>query len=60
MESCTTNEAMSHTEEQVGIVWRETRQSVEREAVNRNKDRIGENRAFVERDPVGVMEVRHA
>jgi hypothetical protein len=55
-----TNEAMSHTEEQVGIIWREMRQSIEREAVNRNKDRVGENRVFVERDPVGVMEVRHA
>jgi hypothetical protein len=60
MESCTTNEATSHTEEQVGIVWQEMRQSVECEAVDCNKDGVGENRSFVERNPVGVMEVRHA
>jgi hypothetical protein len=59
MESCTTYKATSCTEEQVGIIWRKTKQSVECKAVNRNKDGVRENRAFVERDPVGVMEVRH-
>jgi hypothetical protein len=59
MESITANKATSSAEEQIGIVWQKTRQSIEREAVDRNKDGIGENRAFLERDPVGVMEVRH-
>jgi hypothetical protein len=59
MESCMTNEAASSTEEQIGIVRRKTRQSVERETVNRNKNGVREDRVFVERDPVVVMEVRH-
>jgi hypothetical protein len=59
MESIMADKATSGAEEQIGIVRQKMRQSIEREAVNRNKDEIGEDRAFVERNPVGVMEVRH-
>jgi hypothetical protein len=59
MKSSMANKATSSTEEQIGVIWQKTRQSIERKAINGNKDGIGEDRAFIERDPVGVMEVGH-
>jgi hypothetical protein len=50
---------MPGTEKQIGVIWRETRESIKRKTINRNIDGIGEDRAFIEQDPVGVMEVGH-
>jgi hypothetical protein len=59
MKSSTANKATSSTEEQIGVIWQKTRKSIECKAINHNIDGIRENGAFIERDPVGVMEVRH-
>jgi hypothetical protein len=59
MKSGTADEAMPSTEEQIGIIGRETRESIKHKAINHNIDGIGEDRVFIERDPVGVMEVGH-
>jgi hypothetical protein len=42
------NKAVPSTEEQIGIIWRKTRKSIKRKAINRNIDGIGEDRAFIE------------
>jgi hypothetical protein len=59
MESGTTDEAMTSTEEEVSVVRRETRESIKSEAVHGNGDRIGEHRTLIESEPMGIVVIRH-
>jgi hypothetical protein len=54
-----TNEASTRAEEQVGIVIIQTRKGVEREAIHRHEDRSGEQRTFIEADPMDVVVIGH-
>jgi hypothetical protein len=59
MNSCVTYEATTSTEEEVGIIGRETRKSIKSETVDSHGDRSREYRALVESNPVGMMVIRH-
>jgi hypothetical protein len=59
MKSSMADEAMPGTEEQICVIRRETRESIEHKTVDSNIDGIGEDRTLIEQNPVGVMVVGH-
>jgi hypothetical protein len=59
MQSEVANEAMTRTEEEVGIMIRQTRQSVERETIHGHIDGSGEEGLFIKANPVDVMVIGH-
>jgi hypothetical protein len=54
-----TDEASTQAEEQVGIVIVQTRKGVEHEAIHGHKDGSGEQRTFIEADPMDVVVIGH-
>jgi hypothetical protein len=54
-----TDKASTRAEEQVGIVIVQTRKGVEREAIHGHKDGNGEQRTFIEADPMDVVVIGH-
>jgi hypothetical protein len=59
MESSAAYKASTHTEEQIGVVQGESRQSIKSEVVNSNQYWSREDGALIESKPVGVMVVRY-
>jgi hypothetical protein len=55
MKSSAAHKAMTHGEEKVGIIRRESGKGVEGETVNSNKDRGREHGTFIESKPVGTV-----
>jgi hypothetical protein len=49
------HEAMTHAEEQVGVVGRQTGQGIKCVAINGDRDRSREDGTLVEGEPVGMM-----
>jgi hypothetical protein len=54
-----TDEAMVSQEEEISVVVLQTGKSIERNTVQRHKDRGREQRLFVEGNPVDTMVIRH-
>jgi hypothetical protein len=54
-----TDEASTRAEEQVGIMIIQTRKGVKHEAIHRHENRSGEQRTFIEGDPMDVVVIGH-
>jgi hypothetical protein len=55
VKSSATDKTMTSTEEEVGIVRREMRKSIEHMAINGHRNRSRKHRTFVEGKPVGMV-----
>jgi hypothetical protein len=54
-----TDEATTSSEEEIGILLRQSRQGVKRVTVHRHINRSGEERMFIKANPVDVVVIRH-